>query len=61
MLIEKTYYARTETQKDEIVKSLEKEYGIPQYMATIKAYEITNADELMNGYWKIELTYSSLD
>jgi hypothetical protein len=61
MLIEKTYYARGQTEKDEIVKSLEKEYGIPQYMATIKAYEITNADELMNGYWKIELTYSSLD
>ena len=32
MLIEKTYYARGQTEKDEIVKSLEKEYGIPQYM-----------------------------
>ena len=55
MLIEKTYYARTETQKDEMVKSLEDEYGIPQYMASVKAYE------LINGSWRIELTYSSLD
>jgi hypothetical protein len=55
MLIEKTYYARGQTEKDEIVKSLEKEYGIPQYMATITAYELDN------GNWKIELSYSSLD
>jgi hypothetical protein len=55
MLIEKTYYARGQTEKDEIVKSLEKEYGIPQYMATITAYELDN------GTWKIELSYSSLD
>jgi hypothetical protein len=55
MLIEKTYFARTETQKNEMVKSLEEEYGIPQYMATIKAYELDN------GTWKIELSYSSLD
>lgn len=55
MLIEKTYFARTETQKDEMVKSLEDEYGIPQYMATVRAYE------LIDGTWKIELSYSSLD
>ena len=55
MLIEKTYYARGQTEKDEMVKSLEDEYGIPQYMATVRAYE------LIDGTWKIELSYSSLD
>lgn len=55
MLIERTYYARTAEEKDEIVKNLEKEYHFAEYMATIKSYQLNN------GTWKIELTYSSLD
>ncbi len=55
MLIEKIFYAETEAEKDEIVSRLEKEYGIPQYMANIKDYKLNN------GTYKIELSYSSLD